>query len=79
MTKRLGIDINERPEGLFHLVSLTLPIPKLLVIPREVRKLVRKASRRRLLAVREMIDYAIEQIEPETKPSSKKQHQVEIE
>lgn len=78
MTKRLGIDIDERPEGLFHLVSLTLPVPKLLVIPREIRKVVRRAGKRRLIAIRELLDYTIEQIEPEDQTQTKKTHQVKI-
>ncbi len=79
MTKRLGLDIDERPEGLFHLVSVTLPVPKLLVIPREVRRLMKKARRRRLLALRELIDYVIEETEPEEKKTSTKKQQIEIE
>ncbi|OIO90440.1 MAG: hypothetical protein AUK03_12960 [Anaerolineae bacterium CG2_30_64_16] len=69
---RVGLEVEERPEGLFDLLWLTLPVPRLsLFFPKEMRQHLRAARREHLLAVRSLLDKAIERLEETEKPPRK--------
>lgn len=74
----IGLDIEEQPEGPFDLLRLTLPLPRLLFLPKETRDHLRAARREQLLALRSLLDQAIERLEKEEKPK-RKAERVEVE
>ncbi|HNT24990.1 MAG TPA: hypothetical protein PKM21_11530 [Anaerolineales bacterium] len=74
----IGLDIEEQPEGPFDLLRLTLPLPRLMFLPKEAREHLRTARREQLLALRSLLDTAIEQLEKEEKPRHKAER-VEVE
>lgn len=67
----IGLDIEEQPEGPFDLLRLTLPLPRLLFLPKATRDHLRAARREHLLALRSILDQAIEQVEKTEKPKHK--------
>lgn len=67
----IGMDIEEQPEGPFDLLRLTLPLPRLLFLPKETRDHLRAARREQLLALRSLLDTGIERLEKEEKPKRK--------
>ncbi len=74
----IGLDIEEQTEGPFDLLRLTLPLPRLLFLPKETRNHLRAAHREHLLALRSILDQAIEQVEKTEKPK-RKAERVEVE
>jgi hypothetical protein len=74
----IGLDIEEQPEGPFDLLHLTLPLPRLLFLPKETRGHLQAARREHLLALRSLLDQAIERLEKEEKPR-RKAERVEVE
>lgn len=74
----IGLDIEEQPEGPFDLLRLTLPLPRLLFLPKETRDHLRAARREQLLALRSLLDQAIERLEKPEKPK-RKAERVEVE
>ena len=74
----IGLDIEEQPEGPFDLLRLTLPLPRLLFLPKETRDHLRAARREQLLALRSLLDQAIERLEKDEKPK-RKAERVEVE
>lgn len=75
---KIGLDIEEQPEGPFELLRLTLPLPRLLFLPKETRDHLRAARREHLLALRSILDQAIERLEKPEKPK-RKAERVEVE
>ena len=67
----LGWDIEEQPESDFDLLRLTLPMPRLLFLPKETRSHLRAARREQILAMRSILDTAIDRIDKEEKPRRK--------
>ena len=67
----VGIEIEEQPEGPFDLLHVTLPLPRLLFLPEEARQHLRAARREQLLALRSLLDKAIERAEKPEKPKRK--------
>jgi hypothetical protein len=66
----LGLDIEEQPEGPYDLLRVTLPVPRLMSLPKETRDHLRAARREQLLALRSLVDVAIRRLEegPVVKP-----------
>lgn len=75
---KVGVKIEEQEERPYDLMRVTLPVPRLFRLPKETRRHFRAARRERLLALRDMVDTAIERIEEKEHPSQKAK-QVEIE
>lgn len=69
----IGLEIEEQPEGRFDLLRVTLPLPRLMFLPEETRDHLRAARRERILALRSLLDIAIQRLEkePEKKPRRK--------
>lgn len=74
----IGVKLEERPERSFDLLRVTLPVPRLFRLPKEARRHLRAARRERLLALRELVDAAIERMEQSEGPP-RKARRVEIE
>ena len=74
----IGLDIEEKDEGPFDLLRLTLPLPRLLFLPKETRDHLRAARREHLLALRSILDQAIAHVEKAEKPKHKAER-VEVE
>jgi hypothetical protein len=74
----IGLDIEEQPESLFDLIRLTLPLPRLLFLPKETRDHLRAARREHLLALGSLLDHAVERLEKEEKPR-RQAERVEVE
>jgi hypothetical protein len=68
---KVGIKIEEQEERPYDLMRVTLPVPRLFRLPKETRQHLRAARRERLLALRDMVDSAIERIEEKEQPSHK--------
>ena len=68
---KVGIDIEEQPEGPFDVLRMTLPLPRLAFLPTETREHLRAARRENLLALRGMLDAFIERLEQPEKPTRK--------
>jgi hypothetical protein len=70
---RVGLEVEEQPEGSFDLLRVTLPLPRLMFLPKETRDHLRAARREQLLALRSLVDVAIRRLEqePERKPRRK--------
>jgi hypothetical protein len=66
----LGAEVEEQP-GLFDLLRITLPLPGVCLLPKEVRQHLRASRRERLLAFRSLLDAAINQLEEVEKPTHK--------
>lgn len=64
----IGIDIEKHPEGPFDLLNMTLPLPRLLFLPKEARDHLRAACLEDLLTFRSMLDAFIERLEQPEKP-----------
>jgi hypothetical protein len=75
---KVDIKIEEQEERPYDLMRVTLPVPRLLRLPQKTRRHLRAARRERLLALRDMVDAAIERIEEHEYPAPKAK-QVEIE
>ena len=75
---KIGLDIEEKDEGPFDLLRLTLPLPRLMFLPKATRDHLRAARREHLLALRSLLDQAIEQVEKTEKPKHKAER-VEVE
>jgi hypothetical protein len=67
---RVGLDYEEHPESPYDVLHVTLPLPRLMWLPKETRDHLRAARREQLLAVRSLIDAAIRRLEerPAAKP-----------
>lgn len=72
------LKIEEQPAGRFDLLHLTLPLPRLLCLPKETRDHLRAARREQLLAMRSLLDQAIERLEKPEKPK-RRAKRVEVE
>ncbi len=68
---KVGVKIEEQPEGAFDLLHVTLPVPRLLCMPEETRQHLRAARRERRLAVRSLIDAARKRKNEGDKPRRK--------
>lgn len=65
----IGIEVEEHPERRFDLLHVKLPVPRLLILPEETRQHLRAARRERLLALRSLLEAAIQRLdEPENPP-----------
>ena len=73
----VGVEIEEQTEGPFDLIRVTLPIPRLAFLPKEARTHLRAARREQLLALRSLIENAIERFEEPEKPRRSKRVKVE--
>jgi hypothetical protein len=71
---RVGVKVEEQPEGGFDLLHVTLPVPHLLCLPEETRQHLRAARRERRLAMRSLIDAALKRREEGDKPRRKAEH-----
>ncbi len=72
---KVGVKVEEQPEGAFDLLHVTLPVPRLLCLPEETRQHLRAARRERRLAVRSLIDAARKRRGDEgDKPRRKAEH-----
>jgi hypothetical protein len=67
---RVGLDYEEHPESPYDVLHVSLPLPRLMWLPKETRDHLRAARREQLLAVRSLIDAAIRRLEerPAAKP-----------
>ena len=74
----IGLEIEEQPEGPFDLLRLTLPMPRLAFLPPEMRDHLQAAHREHLLALRSLLDMAVERSEKKEKPHHKAER-VEVE
>jgi hypothetical protein len=79
-TSKIGLDVEEQPEGPYDLLRVTLPLPRMMFLPKETRDHLRAARREQLLAVRSLLDTAIRRLEqgPAAKPR-RKAEKMEIE
>ena len=77
---RIGLDIEEQAEGTYDLLRVTLPVPRLVSLPKETRDHLRAARREQLLALRSLVDVAIRRLEegPAAKPR-RRMEKVEVE
>jgi hypothetical protein len=75
---KVDIKIEEQEEHPYDLMRVTLPVPRLFRLSKETRRHLRAARRERLMALRDMVDAAIERIEEREHPAPKTE-QVEIE
>jgi hypothetical protein len=66
---RVGLDYEEHPESPYDVLHVSLPLPRLMWLPKETRDHLRAARREQLLAVRSLVDAAIRRLEE--KPSRK--------
>ena len=66
-----GVEVEEHPECPFDLLRLTLPLPRLLFLPKETRQHLQAARREHLLAWRSILDAAIQRLEEGEKPKRK--------
>lgn len=73
----LGVEVEEQP-GLFDLLRITLPLPGVCLLPKEVRQHLRASRRECLLAFRSLLDTAINRLEEAEKPR-RKTERVEVE
>jgi len=73
-----GLEIEKQPVGPFDLLHLTLPLPRLLFLPKETRDHLRVARREQLLALRSLLDLAIERLDKPEKPK-RRAERVEVE
>jgi hypothetical protein len=64
----VGVNIEEQPEGAFNLLHVRLPLPRVLRLPEETRQHLRAARRERMLAMRSLIDAAIQRLDEGEKP-----------
>jgi hypothetical protein len=71
---RVGVKVEERPEGAFDLLHVTLPLPRLFCLPEETRQHLRAARRERRLAMRSLIDAAFKRPGEGDKPRRKAEH-----
>jgi hypothetical protein len=63
------VNVEERPGAAFDRLHLSLPIPRMFRLPEETRQHLLAARRERLLALRSLVDAAIDRMEkPETNP-----------
>ena len=63
------VNVEEHPGAAFDRLTLSLPIPRMFRLPEETRQHLLAARRERLLALRSLIDAAIDRMEkPENKP-----------
>ena len=69
---KVGVKIEEQPESAFNLLHVRLPLPRLFRLPEETRQHLRAARRERMLAVRSLIDAAIERTEEKPKKKTTK-------
>lgn len=76
--KRL-VEIEERKDHFFHLMRVTLPVPRLFIPPKEMRRLCRAIRHRQLVAARSLLDWAIERLEEPEDKVKRKPERVEIE
>ncbi len=60
---KVGVKIEEQPEGAFNLLHVRLPLPRVLRLPEETRQHLRAARRERMLAMRSLIDAAIKRLD----------------
>ncbi|HZD56747.1 MAG TPA: hypothetical protein VE136_08500 [Anaerolineales bacterium] len=73
------IDFERHPGEPVDLLHITLPVPRLRCLPKEVRQHLRASRRERLLAFRSLIDSAIEWLaEPEEDQKHRKTERVKI-
>jgi len=73
-----GLKIEKQRAGPFDLLHLTLPLPRLLFLPEETRNHLRAARREQLLALRSLLDRAIERLEKPDK-AKRRSERVEVE
>jgi len=71
---RVGVKVEEQPEGAFDLLHVTLPLPRLLCLPEETRQHLRAARRERRLAMRSLFDAAFKRSDEGEKPRRKAEH-----
>jgi hypothetical protein len=60
---KVGVKIEEQPEGAFNLLHVRLPLPRMFRLPEETRQHLRAARRERMLAARSLIDAAIQRLD----------------
>jgi hypothetical protein len=60
---KVGVKIEEQPEGAFNLLHVRLPLPRMFRLPAETRQHLRAARRERMLAARSLIDAAIQRLD----------------
>jgi hypothetical protein len=77
---KIGLDVEEQPEGPYDLLRVTLPMPRLMSLPKETRDHLRAARREQLLALRSLVDVAIRRLEerPGVKPR-RRSEKIEVE
>jgi len=71
---RVGVKVEEQPEGAFDLLHVTLPLPRLLCLPEETRQHLRAARHEQRLAMRSLIDVAFKRRDEGEKPHRKAEH-----
>jgi hypothetical protein len=60
---RIGMEYQEKPEESYDRLVLNLPLPRWMRLPEETRSHLRAARREQLLALRSLLDSAIDKLE----------------